>query len=99
MVRPVRGSRTRALESMKDMTMAIKSKDPNDFSFFEKKAEEERKRHEAEVRELNESAEESDEQPEGLKGCLKGLTIVVSGVFIGITREEMENTIKRFGGK
>ena len=34
-----------------------------------------------------------------MKTCLRGLTIVVSGIFQGITRDEVENTIKRFGGK
>lgn len=87
------------MQTIKELTSLGKG-GHDDFTFYEKQNEKADRLHQAEVAELQEEEDESsDEQPSGLKNCLKNLTIVVSGVFLSITREEMENTIKRLGGK
>ena len=50
------------------------------------------------VPEVDEESED-DEAVGGLKNCLRGLTVVVTGVFQGITRDQVEATIKKFGAR
>jgi len=51
------------------------------------------------VKAIQEESADAEKDGDPLNSCLDGLTIVVSGVFIGITRDEIENLVTKFGGR
>lgn len=98
--RPMRNSRVEALQSLKAISKAQKT--GNDEDYYKVIAEqEERKQKARAIREQPEDEEAIEEEVVGdtLRKCLAGLTIVVSGTFLGISRDDIEALINKFGGR
>lgn len=78
---------------METIKKIAKHSDPNDFTLFTSQNQNQKLK---EIPEENEDLGENggnEKSGDSLDTCLEGLTIVVSGIFQGITREEVENTI------